>query len=419
MYTSQQKARHGQQGQIRCFGCGGYGHKRGDACCNASAGAWHECAPDRFKNGGHGQGNSNSGNSGSKTPGKNGGNRNNSKKNICNFYKRNGHCRFGQNCKFKHEGGAGDDTVAVNAIVGQVMNTIQSRLGNMKKSSNSNSKQKRKHSSSADSDSNSSGDSSDDGGYEEPDRLLDLLTAATKPKDSKKARKTKRGRKGKGGGWMTQISLSDQGNVKCLAELHSHGSCGWDTDASRFVTTDAQNMIPSLLDRSDRAVKGISFDSAAGTTSVLGIGPAARATISTEDGKAFWLIEPNAVLLDRTAAGHNMTVYSAQSMKRLGMVLRQCHNGTDQDVIICRRSNRVVRLAEENGILVLETIRRKATDLARIQGIEMLVEDIAAGLVSPLVPCSLKRYVRRGGRGETQLTIKAQLESNSNRQSEN
>ena len=128
-------------------------------------------------------------------------------------------------------------------------------------------------------------------------------------------------------------SSSDGGAVRCMAELHSREVVGWDTDASRMVTTNAQFMIPGLLDRSEEAVQSISFNSAAGNTRVLGIGPAARATIETEDGKPHWIIEPNAVLLDNGKNGNDMTVYSAQSMKKLGLCMQQCYRGTDRDVL--------------------------------------------------------------------------------------
>ena len=168
-----------------------------------------------------------------------------------------------------------------------------------------------------------------------------------------------------------------------MAELHSKGVSGWDTDASRAVTTYAQHIIPSLLDRSQSAIQSISFSSAAGTNSVLGIGPKARATIDTEDGKAYWIIEPDAVLMDSGVGGNDMSVYGAQSMKTLGLALQQCYKNTDRDVVVCRKTNRVVNLSEENGILVLRTMRKQATDLSRMQGIEDLVKDIREGLISP------------------------------------
>ena len=46
-----------------------------------------------------------------------------------------------------------------------------------------------------------------------------------------------------------------------MAELHSKGVSGWDTDASRPVTSSAEFMISSLLDRSESATQSISFSS--------------------------------------------------------------------------------------------------------------------------------------------------------------
>ena len=203
----------------------------------------------------------------------------------------------------------------------------------------------------------------------------------------------------------------DGGSVRCMAELHSKGVSGWDTDASRAVTTYPQHIIPSLLDRSKSAVQSISFSSAAGTNSVLGFGPMARATLDTEDGKAYWVIEPDAVLMDSGVGGNDMSVYGAQSMKKLGLALQQCYKNTDRDVVVCRKTNRVVNLSEESGILVLRTMRKQATDLSRMQGIEDLVRDIRDGLISPLVPCSLKIYRSKNSNSSSaQLTLHAQFE---------
>ena len=85
---------------------------------------------------------------------------------------------------------------------------------------------------------------------------------------------------------------------------------------------------------------------------------------------------------------------------------------------MCRKTGRVVDLSEENGILVLKTMRKQATDLSRMPGIEDLVRDIRDGLTSPLVPCSLKRYRSRKDKNNssnsTQLTLHAQFEKRGN-----
>ena len=81
---------------------------------------------------------------------------------------------------------------------------------------------------------------------------------------------------------------------------------------------------------------------------------------------------------------------------------------------MCRKTGKVVDLSKENGILVLKTMRKQATDLSRMPGIEDLVRDIRDGLTSPLVPCSLKRYRSRKDKNNSsssaQLTLHAQFE---------
>ena len=55
-------------------------------------------------------------------------------------------------------------------------------------------------------------------------------------------------------------------------------------------------------------------------------------------------------------------------------------------------------------------MRRQATDLGRVRNIELLVQDVASGLVSPLVPLSVKNYQRSSGScNKMPLTLHAQL----------
>jgi hypothetical protein len=131
----------------------------------------------------------------------------------------------------------------------------------------------------------------DEGPGTKPGALLNLLTAATKP-----AKRKKKQKKLKGKLWVAKLvelgnssnSASSDGTgsskVTCLGEIHSSGVSGWDTDSSRMVTTNGQNMIPSLLGKSPDATQSISFESAAGKNRIIGIGPGSRATVETEDG---------------------------------------------------------------------------------------------------------------------------------------
>ena len=163
-----------------------------------------------------------------------------------------------------------------------------------------------------------------------------------------------------------------------------------------FVSTCKQHFIPGLLDASPESTNKFQFDSAgAGSRTARAVGPAAVCTISTEDGKPYFLIDPEGVLLSKpTADSSEMTVFAQMKLKSFGLPLRQCHNGTQDDVLLCLRSNRTVQLQEENGILVMQRHRRLATELASMKNIKLLVQDIAAGRVSPLVPAGMKVYHR-------------------------
>ena len=84
-----------------------------------------------------------------------------------------------------------------------------------------------------------------------------------------------------------------------------------------------------------------------------------------------------------TADSSEMTVFAQMKLKSFGLPLRQCHNGTQDDVLLCLRSNRTVQLQEENGILVMQRHRRLlATELAGMKNIKLLVQDLAVNVQS-------------------------------------
>ena len=80
--------------KMKCWACGLIGHKKGDTICKAEGGAVHDSAPTKAKrkfNAGNERTNE-SGPSVKKPDG------------ICRFFSRNGNCKFGANCKFRHDG---------------------------------------------------------------------------------------------------------------------------------------------------------------------------------------------------------------------------------------------------------------------------------------------------------------------------
>ena len=91
--------------KAQCFACGEYGHRRGDAICKAQEGAWHACAPPKFREKVDSPGGGKKRNAGvSGFTGKGG-------DGVCFAFRDTGKCKFGQNCKYKHESGSSSKKV--------------------------------------------------------------------------------------------------------------------------------------------------------------------------------------------------------------------------------------------------------------------------------------------------------------------
>ena len=95
-------------GGNKCFACGEPGHRRGDEECAKGARDVHESAPDWVKKQGTNRG------GGNKTGGKGG----QSGKNICRYFAQHGTCKFGKDCKFTHEKGAGTSKNDATSVFG-------------------------------------------------------------------------------------------------------------------------------------------------------------------------------------------------------------------------------------------------------------------------------------------------------------
>jgi hypothetical protein len=79
--------------KMKCWACGLIGHKSGDSVCKAEARAIHQSAPLKAKR-----------KFSSEIDTDNAGGPNNKKPNgICQYFKNHGTCRFGANCRNKHE----------------------------------------------------------------------------------------------------------------------------------------------------------------------------------------------------------------------------------------------------------------------------------------------------------------------------
>ena len=375
--TTETQSRKGK-GTFPCWGCGQPGHRRGDPLCRAGPNDIHSSAPAHIQD---------MHQKGILRPPRAPGSSNAPKdptKELCRNHQK-GYCRFGGKCKRSHDGrgsggggGGGGKHPSAKQFSTMVMQSMASSIKNAQKK-----KSRKRDDSDSESDSDA-GDSNDQG------NLLALLTTATRGKKKKKGRI----------GMMAmtipksfkKMTQGDGGSVRALAELHSSGVCGVDTCASRFVTTNPQCMIKSMMNTSEAMINSLSFNSAAGETKVLGVGPAVKFTCQTANGETVAVLDPQGVLLEKPHGGNEITVHSAQRLKAMGLSLQQNYNGSDDDVLVCRRSGQVIKLHEENGILVLKCTKRHAAALEKIVNLELLIDDIANKRASCIVPLSLKTY---------------------------
>ena len=358
----------GRRSELQCYSCDEYGHRSGHESCS-NPGGIGDSAPSGWKPGWYSKKKGKQKNGGSKSKG-------DVNQPTCRLWKRNGRCRFGDNCKYSHT--TGPSSNPVKGMVNQVINTLARRC-------ESSLKAQRKRSSEQES----------EGGGEEPDNqqtLVNMLMSAAR-----------QGKKKKGRINMTCHNVA-------LGLLHQDGVVGIDTDASMFVSTNKQHFVPGMLKTDAVSVGNLTFSSAgAGVRKAVGVGPVAISTNQTSNGKPVFIIEPNGVLIDTEPGASEFTVFAQQRLKSLGLPLRQCHAGTDDDVLLCLRTKRTINLSTQGGIQVLKRGKRLATSITSIRNHQRLIADIADKKISPVVSASLKTYHSQGtgNKREASATVMA------------
>ena len=127
--------------------------------------------------------------------------------------------------------------------------------------------------------------------------------------------------------------------------LHSLSVAGCDTDTPRLISTELEDFIPGLLNTSEKATRGITFNGCGGGVSHAGgIGPGAFKTTNTENGVPKYLIDPQGVWIKKKPGDPSLRVFAQQRMKMMGLPLKQSFNGTKDDVLLCERTGNIVRL---------------------------------------------------------------------------
>ena len=228
-------------------------------------------------------------------------------------------------------------------------------------------------------------DSSSDDETSEDDSVKDILATLLHAPSSSKGRKAKKKNK-------LFMHMHHGPGANCTL-LHNKQVVGVDTDASFPVSTDPQDFIKSLLNHDQRVLDQHQFITAGkGIRLAKAVGPMAISTTDTEDGSPVFIIFPEAVLLESSKDSNDITVMSQCALRNMGVPLRQMHGGGDTDVLLDLRTNKTIKLFEQDKIQVLKRGRRKATDLNNIANIKQLITDIKDGKISPIVSAKLKRY---------------------------
>ena len=189
---------------------------------------------------------------------------------------------------------------------------------------------------------------------------------------------------------MKQGRRAQKKTQRCRNDLEEDYSDDDDDQDDNLLMNTLKNN-PGLLDTSAEATSGITFNSAGGPRRAKGVGPMVVSTNQTQDGTPIFIIDPNGVLLESDSSNDNeLTVYAQQHLKALGLPLKQQFMDGEDDVLLCRRTKRVILLSEFNGILVLKKGKRQASCLTSIKNLKQLIADITNGNASPIVDTKLK-----------------------------
>ena len=314
--------------QPKCWACGLVGHKSGDPTCKAEAGAIHKSAPAKAKRK-HGDGNESKDEG---TP------RIKKATGICQFFSKNGTCRFGANCKFKHEGSSSK--------------TIHPRKSNFKKKeSGTNVKAlKAKVIQQINSKSN-----------DEIDELVrGFLMVRTIPRE---------------------LSIDECESFTALnTTLVDLNSFAYDTGAGEGISTCPGDFVS--IDRSEKMTSSVKIQGpSVGTPTCIGRGPLVY--MINEGEFLFGLIHPKGILASSSEDSPQFRLASAMQLKKRGV--RYIGGKFDGvDYIQCERSELKFSANDTDGILTVAT-NGQASDIEDSDEFKMLVQAIENGLASPLV----------------------------------
>ena len=193
----------------------------------------------------------------------------------------------------------------------------------------------------------------------------------------------------KGGGftWMAKdvpmgesIAISEPFAQKlqaALSELHSVGSSvGIDTDSSRSASTEKQDFL--WLNTSRAACEGNELHGVGGgVAKCAGVGPMAVVTMCDPvTGIEVIVIDPEAYHIKSDV---KFRIFAQTKMCAMRLPLKQDHNDTGVDVLLCKDTKHAVPVWNVGGISVIKTSRRDAKFLMQQTDAQSIVELIKQG----------------------------------------
>ena len=328
--------------KVQCFGCGGYGHRKGDPGCPAGPDDWHDCCPPKFLQKIQQLQKS------KKRKGVDGFSSQKTGDGICYAYRDTGKCKFGPKCKFKHVKGSETKTPILKrlkltkadkksitvAAVKSIRDRIKSKGGGEK---NVDDNELRK-------------------------MLTDIWHIRTIPRD----------RRGPVEVVVSEMATSDL--------LDGDKQMCYDTGAAAGVSTMRGDFV--WLDESTQAKQSVNIRGpSVGKPGCEGRGPLVyRREV---DGVPYGLIDPEGVYASNEM---NFRVSSAQLQKARGLRIIG-GKFKEPDVLECVRSNRKLDMATVDNIMCLDT-KGEAREIVDSPAFRKVVDDIRLEKRSPLVNLS-------------------------------
>jgi hypothetical protein len=251
-------------------------------------------------------------------------------------FSRNGTCKFGANCKFKHEKGGTSKPKKKVRFTRNEKREVNAFKANIT-------------------------DANGDVDQDALDQLvMGFLTLSITAQD------------GVEGETRTVHSLNVQ--------FFDMDSFAFDTGAGEGISTSRNDFI--FLDESIKSKRSILINGpSVGTPTCLGRGPLIF-TVKIDD-KLMGLIHPNGIYASSEVSSPNFRLASAVQMKKMG-VRYVGGKFDDNDVIECVRTGRMISTNDDNGILSVKTYGT-ARDQEECDELLQIVDDIREGNRSPLI----------------------------------